>query len=160
MKEIKENINFLTEWIEFEHGHHPKNNEWFWYVASGALIIVILAIFLSNFLFAVLAIIAALVIILTGARKPRKIKFSVGTKGIKAGEKFYPYKELGSFWIHYDPPLKKELIIKFSKKLSQHAKIPLGNADPGRIRNFLIKILKEEEHEESLTEKLAELLGF
>ncbi len=148
------------EWKEFEHTYKPKNTDWFWYVASGALFIIVIAILLRNFLFAILVFIAAIVFTLLSIKKPKKIKFSIDTIGIKIDNNFYPYKEISSFWINYDPPLKKELIIKLKKKMSQHIKIPIDDTNPNTIREFLIKILPEEEHQETLTETIVERLGF
>ena len=38
--------------------------------------------------------------------------------------------------------------------------IPLGDADPETVRNFLLEYLNEEEHSEPLSHKLMEYLGF
>ncbi len=154
-----ENIRNL-EWTDFEYTHKQKNADWFWYIASGALLITVIAILLRNFLFAILVITATFAIVLLSIKKPRELKFSINTLGVKAGADFYSYKEINSFWINYNPPTKKELIIKPKKKISQHIKIPLGNIDPNTAREFLIKILPEKEHEETLTETIIERLGF
>jgi len=148
------------KWRCLEYDYHPKTSDWFWFVASGALLIVIVAIIMRNFLFAALAIIAAFVVAILGTKKPQKINFIISTRGVEIGKQIYSYKELESFWINYDPPRKKELIVKSKKKLVGLIKIPLDNIDPNLIRKKLIRVLKEEEVEESLVETIADWLRF
>ncbi len=148
------------EWKEFEHNTPKKSTDWFWYIGSGALIVVIVSIFLKNFLFAVFAIVAVFVIFALYTQTPQETDFKIDAKGIKIGKTFYKYKEIDSFWINYNPPHKKELILELDKRLHPHVKIPIGNQDPNEIRDFLSKILEEEEYEESLIETIAERLGF
>jgi hypothetical protein len=117
-------------WKEFEYSHTAKTANWFWLVASGALAFIIIAILMHNFLFGFFAIAAAFAVILMGVKKPRELTFSIEAKGIKIGPRLYLYEDLNSFWINYDPPEKKELILETKKKLAQHIKIPLGDTNP------------------------------
>lgn len=148
------------KWEEYEHDYNKKGADWFWFILSGALIVLIISILMRNFLFGVFSIIAAFTIMLMGSRKPKKLNFSIEAKGIKIESKLYPYEELDSFWLNYDPPQKKEIILETKQKFGRYIKIPLGNIDPNLARSHLIKILKEEKHEESLMETIAEKLGF
>ena len=104
--------------------------------------------------------VAAVSVILVGTKNPRRVTFSLEVKGIKVGREFFPYDEINTFWIHYDPPHKKELVINPQKKLGRNIKIPLGDTDPNEARDFLKKVLKEERQEEPLTEIVANWLGF
>lgn len=160
MKETKQETFLPLAWTEFEYTHSEKDANWFWYVGSGALLIVIIAILMHNFLFAAFAIVAAFAVIIMAAQKPKKMNFSIEDKGIKIGHRLYFYDELKSFWVNNRPPRKKELIIESGKILIPHIKIPLGNVDPDLARKMLLKKLKEKKQEESLTEIIAERLGF
>lgn len=147
-------------WTCLEYDYRPKTPDWFWFVASGALLVVIIAILMRNFLFAVLVIIAAFVVAVLGTKKPQKINFAISARGVEIEKQIYPYKELESFWINYNPPEKKELAIKSKKKFVGLIKIPLDNTDPNLVRKKLARVLKEEELEESLIETIADRLRF
>lgn len=148
------------KWSGNEYQYTPKTSNWFWYVASGSLILIIISILMRNFLFAVFILIASFTIVLFGTKKPQRINFVIQANGIKIGPKLYTFEELTSFWVNYDPPFKKEVILEQKKKLSRYIKIPIENVDPNLIRETLLKFLKEKKHEESLVETIAERLGF
>jgi len=154
------NAKQSIKWTALEYNYTPKNSNWFWLVASGALVLIIVSVIMRNFLFGVFVGLAVFVIILSSSKKPRKLIFSIESRGIKIGNNYYPYSELNSFWINYDPPEKKELILKTKKKLANFIKIPLANTDPNLVRDFLLKMLKEKRYDESLTETITEKLGF
>lgn len=147
------------QWKDFEYSYKPKSTEWFWYVASGSLVLIIIAILLRNFLLGVFAIITGLVITLSGVKKPQKINFSIEEKGVSIGNQLYPYDELESFWID-ELPDKKELILISKKKLMGALKLPLTKTDPDLVKERLLTFLKEKEHEETFTEAIADKLGF
>ncbi|MCF7835736.1 MAG: hypothetical protein K9M15_01300 [Candidatus Marinimicrobia bacterium] len=160
-KQSSENISSKPiKWRCLEYEYHPKTSDWFWFVASGVLIIVITAILMKNFLFAVIAVLAGFILTILGTKKPQEIEFCISGKGVEIGEKIYPYKELDAFWVNYNPPIKKELILKSKKKLVGLVKIPLDHTDPNMVRKNLSRVLKEEEIEESLVETIADWLRF
>ena len=88
------------------------------------------------------------------------MKFSLTHQGLAIGEKLYPYEHLKSFWLDYKPPERKELIVISKKILMPKIVIPLAETDPNPIREFLVKILKEEYQEPSLSEEIARHLRF
>ncbi len=150
----------LLKWEAFEYEYIPKSNNWFWSVGIIALSATVASALLSNMLFAILVIIATLTIILYGIRKPKKIMFSFTARGIQVENRLYPYENLHSFWIHYEPPVKKNLTIEPKKLLMQTLLIPLGDTDPNIIREHLLKFLKEERNEESIIQTISRILGF
>lgn len=114
---------------------------------------------MKNFLLGVIAIASAFSVALAGAQHPRKMTFAIEKRGVKVGDHLYPFKELESFWIDYEPPHKKELLLKLKRKIIKHIRIPLGETDPKQIRDIFKKILKEEEYEETFTDIITEKLG-
>jgi len=148
------------QWEELEYPYKPKGPNWYWGVASGTLAVLIISILTRNFLLGILSVIATFTLGVYGAKKPQKTVYSVGGRGIHAGNRLYTYKNLKSFWINYEPPLKKELILESKKSIMPHIKIPLGDVDPGEVRKTLKKYLREEEVEESLMETIGDWLGF
>lgn len=159
-EQSKTELDSPIKWEEYEYTHKPKSGDWFWLIASGALVLIIVSILMKNFLLGVIAIAGAFSVAMLGAQKPKKLSYAIENRGIKAGSHFYPFKELESFWINYEPPHKKEIILESKKKITKHIKIPLGNNNPKFIRESLKKILKEEEHEETMIDVITEKLGF
>lgn len=160
MDDQKTNALPPISWKSQEHGRRQKSAEWFWLIASGALAIIIICILTGNILLAVFTGISALVIILLGGQKPKKIDFALTEKGIKIDSRLYPYEKLSSFCINYELPHKKELVVTTIRKIDPIIKIPLGDTHPERMRSFLSKFLKEKKHRESLIETVSEVLGF
>jgi uncharacterized membrane protein len=156
----KRKIQLPISWRAPEYSHNQKSSDWFWIVGIFTLALLVVSITFSNMLFAIFILLAGFTIILYGARKPRLVQFSITGRGILIGKNLYPYNTLKSFWIHYDPPFKKELVIQSEKILMPYIKIPLGDIDPNAVREILLKFLKEKEQEESLIDAVSDYLRF
>ena len=150
----------IIKWTAMEYEFIPKSNNWFWSVGIVFMGIALAAILLGNILFAIVVLIAGFTIILYGAKKPRMVEFSVSPKGVQIDNRLFPFENLGSFWIHYEPPLKKSVSVEPKKFFMPTISIPLDDIDPNLIRNYFLKFLKEERREESLITTIIRLLGF
>jgi hypothetical protein len=148
------------EWSAPEYEYHEKSSDWFWALGIITVGLFLSAILLKSFLFAFLILLSGFSLALYSARKPNNISFKINVQGIHIGETIYTYENLKSFWIDYEPPHKKELIVESKKTLMPHIAIMLGEADPLRVRDYLLKFLKEEKIEEPLTTSIARFLKF
>ncbi|MDP3051976.1 MAG: hypothetical protein Q8N42_00535 [bacterium] len=148
------------KWEALEYEYIPKSNNWFWSIVIIVIGISFASILLGNMLFAIFVVIAGLAIILFGARKPREISFSLSAKGLQIEKRLFPYENLRSFWIHYDPPKQKLLTVELKKLLMPAISIQLGDTDPNAVREYLLKFLKEERREEPLVATITRLLRF
>ncbi len=160
MPKITAKQSTYIKWQAPEYEHREKSSDWFWMVGIITIALVFAAILLKNLLFGILAGLAGFSIALYGARKPSVVNFRIGPKGIEIGNKIYDYENLNSFWVNYDPPRRKDLILESKKAIMPHIVIFLGDADPEEIRQYLLQFLKEVKIEESLTNTIAKLLGF
>lgn len=152
--------NVLLSWSALEYDYITKSSQWYWAVGILTLALVTVAVLIQSFLFAIFIVLTGFTIALYGAKRPRIIDFSLTHRGIQIAERLYLYDTLKSFWIHYDPPRKKEIDIISKKMLMPHITIPLGSTDPNKARAILVRTLKEEESQESLSEIIAKYLGF
>ncbi len=150
----------LISWEAEEYTYTPKTKDWYWVVFILTFGLVVVAYFLNNFLFGVFVLIAGFTVALYGAKRPRTVRFAVLAQGIQVDKKIYTFRSLKSFWIHYDPPHKKEVSLVSKKLLVPRITLPLGDTDPNQVREVLIKFLREREHHESLVENLAKYLNF
>ena len=145
-----DNLPSKIKWSAPEYEFHEKIPEWYWVLGIITAAMVLAAVVLRNFLFAVFAVLAGFSVGLYGARKPRMIIHEINSGGVSSGNRH----------LNYDPPTKKELILESKKTFSAHTVILLGNADPEQIRRYLLQYLKEKKIEESLVAVIARALKF
>ena len=155
-----DNLPSKIKWSAPEYEFHEKTMEWYWALGIITAALVLAAVILRNFLFAVLVVLAGFSVGLYGTRRPRTILHEINSGGVSLGNKNLNYEHIGHFWINYNPPAKKELIFESKKTFSTHTVLLLGNADPEQIRRYLLQYLKEKKIEESLVAVIARALKF
>jgi len=132
-----------------------------WYLITGALgvIFVFYAIFTSNFLFAIIILMSAVVMLLTLFTKPEKISVMVTSTGVVVGDMYYDFLSIRNFSIVYDPPDVKNLYLDFYAISHPVLSIPLDDVDPNLVRNALLPFCLEnlQRTEESLTDVMRRL---
>ncbi len=149
----------LLEWTA--HEFDPASDSSLQFLIGGVLIVGgIVALFFGNFLFALLLALAGGLVMAHAFRIPREMRLAVTGRGVEVGRRLYGFENIASFWIHYDPPLFKELLLNSKKAMMPHIKIPLGDLDPLQLRKVLLRFLPEEEQEISLIDILSKRLGF
>ncbi|MEK7066887.1 MAG: hypothetical protein AAB949_00735 [Patescibacteria group bacterium] len=149
-------ISWETE--EFEY--HEKDTGWF--LTMGIVFFGIFAslLILKNIFGAATILLFAVIIYLYAAKKPEKILVKADGRGVHINKKLMPYSEIKSFWIHYEPPLKY-LILMNKKHIIPKTIVPIGSADPIKLRELLlINALDEKEEEESISEMIFRRLRF
>ena len=155
-----DNLPSKIRWLAPEYEFHEKTPEWYWALGIIAAALVLAAVVLHNFLFAVFAVLAGFSVGLYGTRRPRMITHEINSGGVSLGNRNFNYENIDHFWINYNPPTKKELILESKKTFSTHTIILLGDADPEPIRRYLLQYLKEKKIEESLVAVIARVLKF
>lgn len=158
--ESKDTIPTKIEWVAPEFTQYKKGKNWFVLPGFVAFALVIIAIILKNFLFAIGIVVAAFVVYIYTNKKPREIKFSVSGKGVQVDNKIYPLDTIKSFWIFYNPPEIKEISIRSKKTFVPYIKIPLGDQNPAEVRRFLLRFLPERKHRESVVDEWARRIRF
>jgi len=81
-------------------------------------------------------------------------------KGIKVDKELYPFVSIESFWVDSVDEENPKILLKSKKKIMPLIVIPIEEHHPLDIREFLLQYLKEEEINESLSQKIMEKLGF
>jgi hypothetical protein len=143
------------QWQAFEYGHRERSADWFWVLGIVALTSVVVFMILGNILFALLIIIAALLLALFAVRKPNVVFFEINERGIAANNTVYPYAALDSFCVHNPGEDRQpKLFLKSQKMLMPHVSIPLEGPSPEEVRTYLIEYIEEEDIPEPLPEKI------
>lgn len=156
---MEETVQAIS-WEAPEHNHIEKGSDWFWVLGIIAICGATAAFFFGNFLFAIVILLGAGVMALRTVKPPRTVPFMVGKKGVRAGEKLYPYSTLESFFIEEDELAGPQLLIKTKSLYSPLIIMPIPEEHQDEIEDLLSLKLKEEELREPLGHKLLELFGF
>ncbi|MFH0819065.1 MAG: hypothetical protein V1898_03670 [Patescibacteria group bacterium] len=141
----------LAQWQIPEHEHYAKSVWWYVVFIVGGLGLFTYALWVSNFLFAVIIIILTAIITIHEKRHPNLLNFYIAEDGIILEEKFIPYKNIERFWIIYEPPYVKNLYFHIDSKIKPELSIPLIKMNPVYIRKALLKYIKEDLQEKYIS---------
>ncbi len=150
----------IIGWEVPEYDSHERSRAWYILAGLVALCLLAYSFWVSNFLFAVIIIMAGLVIIIHDGRRPDLVRFSITGEGIVIGRKFYDYDEIRDFAVVYKPKQGvKNLYFEFKSPIKHRLSVPLLDKNPLLIRENLLKYLKEdlERTDQPLSEGLAKL---
>ena len=148
----------VIEWETYEYEPRERSSNWYWFVGLAAVLLVIWAIVMKNFLLAILVLLGAFTLMIYAARKPRVIKIGVSRRGVQIHQDLFPFHSLRSFWVHEDD-VERKIILRSEKLLMPHLHIPLAeDVDHEALRVFLLDFLPEEPHKPTIIDLLAEYL--
>ena len=153
--------NENIKWNAFEYEHKEKNQDWFWALGIIAVSVAGVSLMLDNILFGILILVGSFSLALFANRHPDLIQFEINKRGVVIGDTLYPYNTLDSFWIEDTSKTSiPKIIIKSKKVLMPYIIIPFEDVYSAQIHNYLSRHMKEEEHEEPLSQKILEYFGF
>lgn len=117
----------------------------------------------SNYLAALLFWLAGMVLGFTlydKHKNPKTMSCKIRTEGVQINTALYLYESIKSFWIFYDPPHHQELSLRVKAPLTGgYVKIPIGEENPVKIREELLKFIPEKRQEEGFADALARVVG-
>ncbi len=151
-------------WSAPEFHYYEKGPRWYWGLAGVATAIVVIALFQQNFLFALFAVVAAILTSIWGARTPRTITFTLTDKGLDmSGRKFYSYDDFSGFsvipLIAEDEALA-EIVLRGKGFTGSWVRIIVPREQLPEVHAALESKLSELEHQESIAEHVARILRF
>ncbi len=146
----------LAEWTVPEYLKYRRSLVWYIVAGGVAGALLLHALFTANFLFIIIILLVVTIVYLHERQTPADIEFLILEGGVALGERFYPYKELTSFWIIYEPPETKFLYFGVNHFFRKELPIHLEKQNPLIVRRLLLTYLDEDiekeevEHEEIL----------
>lgn len=140
----------IISWESPEYIQHEKGVAWYLIAIASALILCAYAIFTGNWTLVVALIVLAAVYYRIHGYPPKNVKVKISRVGIKINSKEYPYQNIDSFWIIYNPPSIKTLNLKSNSRLLPDIAIQLGDQDPSKLREYLVSQIREREGREEL----------
>lgn len=116
------------------------------------------ALYTNSLLMAITFILIGVVGYLSMLREYRTLTFFVTEKGIIAGDEFYAFENIASFFIYRDPPFENILSIETQGRLVPYVHIPVIAEDIEHLRDLLDDFIPEEKHEPRLVDTLEKIL--
>lgn len=133
----------LFEWTAKEEKLSGKN---LIFAAAVALAVIACLIFwLKNYFGSATIFLLYIIFYLYYGRENKELKFILRNDGIETESKFFFYDSLKSFRIIYLAGSTKELKITSKKKLIPEIAFPIGDADPVKIREIILKFIPEKD---------------
>lgn len=152
----------LFAWEGREYEHNPKSADWYWALGIITVACAIASILFSNYLFAIVVIVAAAAIGLHAAKEPPLHNMLITERGLTIGHDLYPFEKMESFSVLEDiegqyPPV---LSIKNDSWLTPHLTVPLDGVDADLVYAYLLTRIDEGDHKHTFTGLVAAWLGF
>jgi hypothetical protein len=147
-------------WEAPEHNHIEKGSDWFFALGIIVLALIVVAILFNNTLLALLIGVAGGVMAVSASKRPSIIPFAVTVRGVRVGDRLYPYSTLRSYHINEEDPRGPRLLLHSKRWFMPLLVLPVPEACLDDIEDILCEKLPEEYLEESLFMKVLELLGF
>lgn len=144
--------------------YHAKKHsiDWYWSVGLVTLIVVVLAIYFKNYLFAFLIFLGVATLVYLSVRGPETVTIVITNKGIRVRSEFYTYRALKAYWVEEEPQPNgdRHLLLLTSRLYLPMLALPLGDVAPETIRRAIAEHLKEEEMHENPSHNFLDILGF
>ncbi len=133
------------QWKIPEYEKYERDRRWYIIAAIVALGLIAYAVFTRNYLFALIIVIIAFIVITRDGQEPLVVNFSLESTGIYVGQRFYSYDTFKDFSVVFRPKDNiKNLYLNFKNTMRPHLSIPLKEANPIEVRNFLLRFLAED----------------
>jgi hypothetical protein len=161
---MTEDAHHGIAWQAPEFEHRPKTMAWYWISIIVAILLLALAIWQKNFIFAVFVVIAELMLMIWGSSEPRMIAFALNQRGLTiGGAKFYPFSDVVSWSADSEgffdpewPDITLHLVHHFHTGL----KVKVPRAMFLEVEKVLRTHAKEVPFKPSMVDVIEKLLGF
>ncbi|MDQ1299876.1 MAG: hypothetical protein QG636_544 [Patescibacteria group bacterium] len=148
------------EWESDGYIFEEKSADWYWALGIIAVAAAVASILFGNVILALLIIVASGVLALTTMKRPQLHRFRITDEGVMIDENLYEYDRIISFSVleYIDPARPTALSIRTHHLLAPHLLIPIVGHDPMDIYEFFADHIEEGRHDESVIDKIIDLL--
>ena len=118
-----------------------------WYSAAVFILLAIIGYFVWQkdwFSIGITVVVSGILFWYTATARPKTIEYSLTTFGVQAGERFYPFAEIHSYWMIYTPKVKK-VNFELAKKYLPTLVVDISSAEAEKVRIILSRKLPEQE---------------
>jgi len=151
---------YITSWVAPEFYYHEKSTWWHVIVYGTLLSLIVVSAFLAQWIAILVFLLLGVIIYQYADIKPRDVEIILTNVGVKVGEKFYPYNEIATFWVIFNPPVK-HLNFQLTKRFSPVISLQLENMDPTLVKEVLREhILEDPDRKEDLIDVFSRFIRF
>lgn len=142
--------NRLMEWEIPEFHKYPHGRRWYLYLGFVVVAIVAYALYTQNYIFALLTILAALIIVMHEVKDPRMIAFGITDKGVIIDNHLLPYKEIDRYWIvEQADDAQATLYVDFRSFARPRIAVPMASDLAEDVRDALGNFVPEDEDQDN-----------
>jgi hypothetical protein len=150
----------VFSWEASEYEYIEKHPRWYWIMGVLLLAVIVYAIVTNSILMAITFVMIGMLGYVYAEREPRLIHMEINPDGVVVDKIMYEYDDLKSFWIFYEVEASFRVLSLHSKKtFLPHVHIPVGDANPILIREFLLNYLPEIRQEMTIVDRLSLMIG-
>ena len=150
----------IIKWQAPEYSYFEKDIGWYWLVVIVAIVVVAVALWQRNFLFAIFAILAAFILIVWGRRKPETVEFELNERGVEIGGGFYSQDQFKQFAIRKEEGDYNKLMLIGKSRFARYLVLPMPKDKLDEIKKCCLNFWTETEFNESLIDELANFVRF
>ncbi|MEA3322847.1 MAG: hypothetical protein U9Q12_01365 [Patescibacteria group bacterium] len=151
--------NVLVHWRGPDFERYPHSKRWYTWISLAVAAIIFYALWTDSIIMAIVFVLIWLVGYLQLSQQPKVIDFAVTYDGILVGDEMYPFEEIKSFWIFYEPPHTRIISLRMKGHLRPYLHIPLHQIDPVLVHEGMIEFIPEERQEQSGIDVVERLLN-
>lgn len=148
------------EWNAEGYLFEEKSADWYWALGIIAVAGAVASALFGNVILALLIIVAAGTLALSSMKRPQMHRFRITDEGVTIDENLYEYESIVSFSVleYIDPNAPPALSLRTHKLLAPHLLIPIVGPDPVEVYEFFAEHVEEGRHDESLVDRIIDLL--
>jgi hypothetical protein len=146
-------------WTALEYEEKDRSQDWFWALGIIACTTAVTSIIYANYFFAALILISAALLAFFAIKKPDIITYELGSKGFKAGTRFYPFENIQAFWVETEN--KPKFFVKLDRPVMPNISVNIDINLADKISTIMLDAgVVEEQMQEHHAEKVMEFFGF
>lgn len=150
----------LLNWSSHLVQDFQRSPKWYMYAGLAITLLVVYSLFTGQWSFAAALTVFAGVYYYISVQETPTVEVKVSDIGIKVGKRVYPYTDLKTFWIEYNPPYFQNLHLVTRNKFKPEVSIQIHQIGVSELRTVLTRYLPEwTEKESSLTDNITQSLG-
>jgi len=151
-------LKTLLVWQAPARLYKTRDKEFYSTLGAIAFLIAVILLFIKEWFAIVLVISVAFLAYVFATIKPEDIEYQITNKGLVVAGNNYPFGELARFWFE-EKMNQKILLVERPTAFPYRLTVPLGQTDPKKIKELLIKYLPFEQPEKTWMENAGEWLS-
>jgi len=150
----------LYSWDAPEFLYHEKSLLWHVVVYSILLLFVGLMFLLKQWVAIPVFLLIAILIYQYAEVKPKNVAIAITNLGVIVGDKFYPFSEIKSFWVLYNPPIK-QVSFELTKRFSPVISVSAEGVDLGIIKDIISShVVEDDTRTEDFMDRIIRYIRF